>query len=354
MKPAEHARARPLTRPLVLLFAFVLVFVAENVPAGGAEETEPPPPAVTILVAYGGAPDAEANTAHRLASRLKRGVTERLGPQVSVELYPEGRLGPATDRLGAEVDRNVVEIISVAELAEAFPPLEAARIPFLFSDLEAAQSFFDSSDFVARAGDVLSERLGAELYSATVSGGPRAFTTTGRMLRTPADFEGLGLLVGSASEAATVDAFDARGEVATAEVAAELIPGGEADGWIATAEEIASLGLGEELRFRTDLAVSYPALFVLGYDSGLSALEPEQREAVREAARDAARAVSAAVSDNASEAEEALRAGGVEFYRPSAAEAELFARLGQAAYIDSIEKSVSLEWIMLALEQSSD
>jgi TRAP-type C4-dicarboxylate transport system substrate-binding protein len=351
MKSAEHARAKSLARLPLLIMAGVLGLVSHSAMAGGTEEAEPTPPPVTILVAYQGTPDAAANPAHRLAGRLKRGIAERLGTRVSVELYPEGRLGPVTDRLGAEVERNLIEIVSATELADAFSPVKAAELPFLFSDFETARSFYVSSDFIGRAETELSEGFDAELLAATVSGGPRMFNSTGPVLRSPADFEGLRLLVGSAPEAAVVSAFGAKAEVAARHAVAQRISGGDADGWIATAEEIASLGLSEELAGRTDLAVSYPALYVLAYNSGLSALEPAQREAVREAAASAAGAVGSAAAEDAQEAAEQLRSGGVAFYRPSAAEAELFSRLGQAAYLDSIEGDVSLEWIMLAREE---
>ena len=326
--------------------------------AGGRSEE---PPATTLRLGYGGPPDAGRNPAHGFAEELQREVAERSEDRMSVLLFPENQLGTPRELLDGGAALTIAPASVVEELV---PELRAAAIPFLFPDREAARRFYRESDFFARVGTVLEEAAGARVLEVVEVPGAVGFSNAVRPLRSPADFSGLSFVLGGGRYGEVVRALGA-GVVAGSRAGRENGGGnggengggngiGAADGTVGTAPELLAAGMHTRFTYRSEVGMAFPVQYLLVSRPALESLPADDRRIIVAAAAAAAVSHADRTDARAATVRTALEAAGVEFFIPGPIEREELRRIAQPAYIDELERSISLEWITLALDGASE
>jgi TRAP-type C4-dicarboxylate transport system substrate-binding protein len=330
------------------------VFSPPAVIAGGRSEEFP---ATTLKVGYGGPADAGRNPAHGFAEELQREVAERSEGRMSVLLFPDDQLGTPRELLGDGVALTIAPATVVEELV---PELRAAAIPFLFSDRAAARRFYRESEFFARVESVLEEAIGARVLEAVDAPGAVGFSNAVRPLRSPADFSGLSFVLGGGRYGEVVRALGAEvvadngdsredgGEDGGEE------RGGNADGTVGTAPELLAAGMHTRFGYRSEVGLAFPVQYLLASRPALESLSADDRRIIVVAAAAAAVRHADRTDARAATVRTALEAAGVEFFIPGPMEREELRRIAQPAYIDELERSISLEWITLALDGAAE
>jgi TRAP-type C4-dicarboxylate transport system substrate-binding protein len=329
--------------PAGLAVVVALLASAPGALAGGTEEDT-----VTVSLGYAGPTDPGRNPAHRFAESFAAAVAERSGGRLALLLFPEDQLGTAEELTAADAgelgEGPVLAIVPGEVLERRFPPIAAACLPFLYDNRRAARTFFDESVFFERVASDLPAAAGLRLLSEVEADGGVGFSTAERVLRSPADFEGLALITRGGRYAATVESFGARPVGAGA---------AGADGWVGTEAGLLAAGLQDDFAHRSDARVAFPRSYLVVDAAAFEALGPEDRRLIEAAAAEATRQHRAAVDARVATVRAALEAAGVSVYVPGEAEREEFRRIAQPAAIDELDARVPLEWITRALEGAS-
>ncbi|MBO5115031.1 MAG: TRAP transporter substrate-binding protein [Peptococcaceae bacterium] len=181
---------------------------AEEAAPAAAEEAAPAEPEfekMTLKLAHTA---AESHIHHIAFTQFAKGVSERTGGAVTVEVYPAGELGDATTlveqvALGA-IDMNLV---SQAGLAGYVTKANVLAAPYLFADYDHAHKVIDNFIFDWVAPEA-STNMGVEML-AVFDYGFRQVTTKGIPVNTAADLEGVKIRVPPA--AGLLAAFDSLG-----------------------------------------------------------------------------------------------------------------------------------------------
>ena len=331
------------------------VFSPPAVVAGGRSEESP---ATTLRLGYGGPADAGRNPAHGFAEELRREIAERSEARMSVLLFPEDQLGTSRELIdGGLIDGAangaaaaaaeagpVLTIAPEAVVEELVPELRAAAIPFLFPDREAARHFYRESEFFEGLRSALTDATGIRMIEVVEVPGAVGFSNAVRPLRSPADFSGLSFAAAGDRYGEVLRAFGA--EVATGS--------GDADGRVGTSPELLAAGLHTRFIYRSEVGLAYPVQYLLGSTAALERLSADERRIMDAAAAAAAARHAERTDARATAVRTALEAAGVEFFVPGPMEREELRRIAQPAYLDELERSISLEWITLALDGAAD
>jgi TRAP-type C4-dicarboxylate transport system substrate-binding protein len=330
------------------------VFSPPEVVAGGRSEE---PAAPTLKLGYGGPADAGRNPAQGFAEELQREVAERSEGRMSVFLFPENQLGTPRELLDGGA---ALTIAPASVLEELVPELRAAAIPFLFPDRDAARRFYRESEFFARIGSVLEEAAGARVLEVVEVPGAVGFSNAVRPLRSPADFSGLSFVLGGGRYGEVVRALGAGvvgGSGAGSENGGRNGGGngiGAADGTVGTAPELLAAGMHTRFTYRSEVGLAFPVQHLLANRAVLESLSVDDRRVLVAAAGAAAARHADRTDARAATVRTALEAAGVEFFIPGPIGRKELRRIAQPAYIDELERSISLEWITLALDGAAE
>ncbi len=361
MRSGSTSAAAVVVAVVAVLISLAQVFSPATVTAGGRSEE---PSAITLRLGYGGPPDAGRNPAHGFAEELQREIHERSEGGMSVLLFPEDQLGTSRELLdgGALNGEPALTIAPAPVVEELVPELRAAAIPFLFADREAARRFYRESGFFERVRSALEEAAGARVLAVVEVPGAVGFSNAVRPLRSPADFSGLGFVIGGGRYGDVVRAFgaevvagsgDSREDAGGNEIG-EADGVSDADGIVGTAPELLAAGLHTRLNYRSEVGMAFPVQYLLVNRAALESLSADDHRIVVAAATAAAARHADRTDARAATVRTALEAAGVEFFIPGPVEREELRRIAQPAYIDELEGSISLEWITLALDGAAE
>ncbi|MFO7780122.1 MAG: TRAP transporter substrate-binding protein DctP [Spirochaetia bacterium] len=331
------------------LISVAQVFSPPPVVAGGRSEELPE---TTLRLGYGGPADAGRNPAHSFAEELQREVDERSGGRMSVLLFPDNQLGTPRELLDGGASLTIAPATVIEELV---PELRAAAIPFLFPDREAARRFYRESEFFARVESVMEEAAGARILEVVEVPGAVGFSNAVRPLRSPADFSGLSFATGRGRYGTVVRAFGA--EVVGGNGGSGGSGGdgmGDAAGMVATAPELLAAGMHTRFTYRSEVGLAFPVQYLLAGRAALESLSADDRRIIVAAATAAAARHGDRTDARAATVRTALETAGVQFFIPGPMEREELRRIAQPAYIDELERSISLEWITLALDGAAE
>ena len=102
--------------------------------------------------------------------------------------------------------------------------------------------------------------------------------------------------------------------------------------------------------YRSEVGLAYPARYLLGSRAALERLSAEERRIIEAAAAAARTRHAETMEARSATVRTALETAGVQFFLPGPVERGELRRIAQPAYIDELERSISLEWITLALD----
>ena len=253
-----------------------------------------------------------------------------------VEALSTGRIAVEIDASGARCDepaeclaalqagRIDVYRSTVPDIGRLMPELHVLDVPYLLETDDVVEWVFRGA-FFARMRDALLHRTGLRLMAIGGAGGWRGIATTSRVVRTPADVQGLALRTAdSPVEMAWARALGAVPEpVPWPELPATLASGridGTADGVV----EIVAAGLEDGLRNLTQDRHGYRAGLWLMNEEAYQALPPDLRQLLAAGFDELARLTLARARERSAEALAAFEAAGGDVHVPTAAERRAF------------------------------
>ncbi len=267
-----------------------------------------------------GAPDAaDAAAFEALVESLSRG-------RVAVEIDTGGeRCGEPASCLAA-LQAGTIDVYrsTVPDVGRLFPELHVLDVPYLLETDEVVERVFRGA-FFARMRDALLHRTGLRLTALGSAGGWRGIATASRVVRTPADTQGLTLRTAdSPVEMAWARALGASPAPAPwAELPAAL-SSGQASGTADGVTEIAGAGIQDRLPYLTQDRHGYRAGLWLMNEQAYQRLPVDLQQLVRAGFDELARLTLARARERSAAATAAFEAAGGRVHVPSASERRAF------------------------------
>ena len=246
--------------------------------------------------------------------------------RIAVEMDSEGESCGDSDGCLSALRAGTIDIYrsTVPEAGRLFPAVHVLDVPYLLEADEVVERVFRGA-FFARLRDALLHGTGLRLMALGSAGGWRGIATTTRMVRTPADMDGLALR--TADSPVEIEWARALGATASRAAWSEL-PAALAAGRIGAAAdgitEIVGANLHEGFRYLTRDRHGYRAGLWLMNEEAYQALPTDLQPILRAGFDELARLTLARARAREADAVAAFEAGGGEVYTPTAAERRAF------------------------------
>lgn len=277
---------------------------------------------------------------------MKSYIEGASGGSLKVEIHPNAALGsvrPMIELTQAGVIQMTIPYTSI--MVPFMAEMGVTQIPFLFKDNLEALRVMNGP-----LGDELAalwlKKTGTRVLSWPEGAGFRQLYTKNKVIKSPADLKGLKIRV--PENPGLLALFSALGAKTVTVTWTELytaLQTGVADGCETELASADATKLFEVMRTATMLNHAWNLQPVLINEKFFQSLTPGEKMIVMRAAEIGAlaqngynRAVEDAVIQKNVKA-------GVEFYYPNEKEMDQFRKTGQKAYLDTLSKSVSKEWI---------
>jgi tripartite ATP-independent transporter DctP family solute receptor len=268
------------------------------------------------------------------------------GGSLQVEIHPNAALGSVRPMIELTQAGAIQMTIPYTSIMVPFvPEMGVTQIPFLFKDAVAALRVMHGP-----LGDELAslwlKKTGIRVLSWPEGSGFRQLYTKNKMVKTPDDLKGLKIRVPeNPGLLALFAALGAKTVTVTWTETYTALQTGVADGCETELSSADDAKLFEVMRYATILNHAWNLQPVLMNERFFQSLTLQEKMIVMRAAEVGAlahngfnRAVENVVIQKNMKA-------GVKFYYPNENEMEQFKKIGQKAYLDTLAKSVSKEWI---------
>jgi len=274
---------------------------------------------ITVVLPAGAVDLAEAAAFESLVESLSMS-------RIAVEIDAGGRRCDEPAACLAELQAGTIDIYrsTVPAIGRLMPELHVLDVPYLLETDEVVERVFRGA-FFARMRDALLHRTGFRLMALGSAGGWRAIATASRVVRTPADVQGLALRTAdSPVEIAWARAIGALPEpVLRPALSAHLASGrigGTADGVV----DVVEAGLQDNLPYLTQDRHGYRAGLWLMNEEAHQGLPSDLQQLLSAGFDELARLSLARARERAAEASAAFEAAGGRVHVPSAAERRAF------------------------------
>lgn len=121
---------------------------------------------------------------------FKKVVEAETAGKIQVEVFPLFQLGQMMQQIEAVMAGEQTAMTGTGGLPSFYPPWQVFSIPFLFPNVEVATDVMNYSDFSRKLYTDFREKTGARILSMSQNGF-RHFSNNKRVIKTPADLEGL-------------------------------------------------------------------------------------------------------------------------------------------------------------------
>ena len=240
---------------------------------------------ITLRLAHVAPPQT---TYQQAAERFKAALEDVSGGTMSVEIIPGGVLGDlgqlwVQNRTGA-LDLHMIDLAALVAMKEARPFL-VMWTPFLFEDQAHLHRFVESDTFKGMMSDV-EQQTGVRYLGYLGDRPPRALTTSGKPVKTPADLAGL--KIRTPEHPMIIGAFKAWGANPTPIKASELFTAlktGLVDGQDNGIIDAVGAGYMDAQKYYMPLDYIHSGLGLWMSPQRFEGLSEEQRGFVREAAK---------------------------------------------------------------------
>ena len=213
---------------------------------------------------------------------------------------------------------------TVSDIGRLFPELHVLDVPYLLETDEVVEWVFRGA-FFARMRDALLHRTGLRLMALGSAGGWRGIATATRLVRTPADVQGLTLRTAdSPVEMAWARALGASPAAAPRSELSTAVAAGQIDGDAHGVVDIVQAGLHGRLPYLTQERHGYRAALWLMNEQAYQALPADLQQLVRAGFDELARLTLARARARSAEAIAAFEAAGGQVHTPSPAERRMF------------------------------
>ena len=248
--------------------------------------------------------------------------------RIAVEIDAGGRR-TATSRsacLAANCRQGAIDVYrsTVPAIGRLMPELHVLDVPYLLETDEVVEWVFRGT-FFARVRDALLHETGLRLMALGSAGGWRGIATASRVVRTPADVQGLTLRTAdSPVEIAWARAIGALPEPVLRPALSAHLASGRIDGTADGVVDVVEAGLQDDLPYLTQDRHGYRAGLWLMNEEAHQGLPSDLQQLLRAGFDELARLSLARARERAAEAIAAFEAAGGRVHVPSAAERRAF------------------------------
>lgn len=263
---------------------------------------------------------------------------------VSVKLFPAGQLGGERELIeGVKLGTIQMAMVSAA-IASYYKEAQVLDIPYLFSSAPVAWKVMDGPFGKEMADDCLKKTgLRVLAYGET---GFRNFTTSNRMIKSPADMKGLKIRVmESPVYVAMIKGLGAQPTPIAWPETYTALQQKVVDGQENPVSVIASNKFYEVQKYLTIDGHSYGVDFILINDKFYQSLPKAIQQDIKLAAINAGWSGRANQQLNSAIGVGLLQEKGMQIYKPTSNELNAFRQATQKPVIDYIEKQIGKPWI---------
>src|SRR6056297_1252804 len=336
-----------LMKKRLVLFLVLSMFVFSLSGVVGAQDT------YNVKMSYNGPADVETNAVHEYAVNFKEFVEMGTNGRITITLYSDSQLGNEEQRMEQTMSGSTeINIASNAGMVSVYPEIYAATIPFMFESFEAAHLFFDESDYWEMTQKEFEETTDVVLLEAVEEGGFIAFTNNKKVIKSPADFEGMKFRGMDPGQIALFKAFGASGTPIPWTELYIALQTGVVEGQMNPPTYIISGSLYEVQDYVTMANIQYSCQWLTINADWLNSLSEEDQYVIRQAAKAANIRNRLSVEAKVSERVNFLSENGMQVYYPNEEEMKEFQEIGQPDYISWIEDKIDASYVEKALESA--
>ncbi len=310
--------------------------------------------AKTVIKLANAGPDAPDNRTVKAVKIFQYQVEKGTNGEVEVQAFHASKLGDEREALeGLQMGTIQMGILSSGPVPGFLQAVMLYDIPFLFSSAPAAWEFFES-DTASEFNEAFLKKTGVRIL-ATTENGYRHFTNNDRQIKTPADMKGL--KIRTMQNPAHMAMVKALGADPTPIPFSEL--------YMALQQKVVDgmecpIVLIHDMKFyevQKDMVLDghlYNPLFIFINNYFFSKkLTAEQQKVVSDAAKVLARTHNGFSQEANLNGLAALKAKGMEVYKPTLEEQAQFRKLAQPAGLQFITEKIGKEWVDKALKDAA-
>ena len=267
-----------------------------------------------------------------------------------VKLYPRDALGGEAEKLD-QVSQGLLEI-SNSDLAKAGSldqTIFGFYLPFLFEDMDHFFRTMNKTDLLEKINADITKR-GVRVLAIIPLGTMTGIATTKKIVKTPADFEGLRMRALDNKQAKWFEIWGANAVVIPWAEIYNALQTGIADGYLNPAFVPVMFKHTEVLKYFSDVKLAPSLRVALCSEDWYQGLSAKDRALVDEGVSKA----NAAIEDWSKKAESeglaALRSAGMEVYVNTAEEKAKFAELIRPLYSEIVDAKVAEMFVQAARE----
>jgi tripartite ATP-independent transporter DctP family solute receptor len=277
---------------------------------------------------------------------MKNYIEQTSGGEMQVEIHANAVLGSVRPMIELTQTNAVQMTIPYTSIMVPFmPEMGATQIPFLFKDAVVAIRVMNGP-FGQELNELWIKKTGTRVLSWPEGSGFRQVYSKSKLVKAPDDLKGMKIRVPeNPGLLALFTAYGAKTVTVTWTELYTALQTGVADACETELSSADETKLFEVMRYTTMLSHAYNNQPVLINEAFFQSLSPKNKMIIMRAAELGSithngfnRAAENAVIEKQMKA-------GVKFYTPNEAEMEQWKKIGQKAYLDQLQKSVSPEFI---------
>jgi len=265
-----------------------------------------------------------------------------------VKLYPRDALGGEAEKLD-QVSQGLLEI-SNSDLAKAGsldPTIFGFYLPFLFEDMGHFFRTVNNTDLLAKINDGLAKR-GVRVLSVIPLGSMNGIATTKKIIKTPADFEGVRMRALDNKQAKWFELWGANAVVIPWSEIYNALQTGIADGYLNPAFVPIMFKHTEVLKYFSDVKLAPSLRVALCSEDWYQGLSPADRALIDEGVAKANMAIQEWSQKAEAQGLDALRKAGMEVYVNTAEEKAKFAALIRPHYNEIVDEKIAEMFVQAA------
>ena len=310
---------------------------------------------MTIKVAHVDQGDRNASMMAAFADTFKDVAESLSGGEMEVKVYPAAQLGGQRELLESTQLGAIQIVPSFTSVASIFSPkAELMAAPFIFPSAAHAWYVLDGP-FGRELADGIMKDCKLRVLAYGEANGFRQLWTSKKAVHKPADLKGMKIRVPQSKMILNVMAsFGANPVVIPWTELYTSMQTGVADGWEGEASSLVDQKLYETIKHGTLINYSYNTCYIFSNNEWFESLSPGQKQIVVDAARAGAIASRGVSQSYAGSALRIMKTKGIQIYSPNTEEMAQFKKMGQAAGLESLEKTAGKEWVQKLIRASDE
>ena len=260
---------------------------------------------------------------------------------LKVKLYPRDALGGEAEKLD-QVSQGLLEI-SNSDLAKAGsldPTIFGFYLPFLFEDMDHFFKTLNNTDLMIKINAGLTKH-GVRVLAMVPLGAMGGFATTKKIIKTPADFNGIRMRALDKKQAKWLEAWGANAVVIPWSEIYNALQTGVADGYLNPAFVPIMFKHTEVLKYFSDIKVM-PALRVtICSEDWYQSLSASDRALIDEGVKNANEAIEDWTKKVEAQGLDALREADMQVYVNTPEERAKFAELIAPLYNEIVDEKIA-------------